>query len=701
MRKLLILASIASFISSTYSQTTEIDEAEVEAFRLKAPEKLVTGVVHEIDSSSITAHGSLDMSRALNSIPGVKMETRGEGGSRRIHVRGSALRSPYSTRNSMLLIDGFVFTEADGNSPIEWLDASLVESMNVVTGPAAASYGGAYGGAFIANTTTPSTTRVYSESNFRVSETGNDGNYINYNRPTFNLFTNPIYNTRFSSKSHYNANNASFSADVIFQESPGYREYEWNQKTQVNLKANLIDFEGGLHTMIFGLYMGNWALPGAINEDEFINTPQLSPGGNYGANVCRFRTVMGYKYQTTSEKGATIKGSFLGRMTTKENQYGTSEYYNGFKDESGQGLSALISYDKSYELDNSWMLETEATVMHLNDSYELIDRDPLFTSSSFTRYDLVLDADQTFLSSSLTLTDNNKFRAVAQIGANRRSRNTFGEIYSETGPSTEYNVEKIETSFLPRLGVSWALKDNLSLFSNVSTGFSDPTAFELVDPDTNIPADLDSEKSRGIELGYRYYLSEKLTIKQTLYSQIVNHAIMQVTQDNDAVAFENVDGGLHMNGLETEIRYSSKHLNARGYATLTNHEFGVNTEHAGYHIPGTPDYIAGVVLRISQNNVGINAELRNVGPTVIVNDNSVTFDPYTVLDVSLGAELENRGSFEFGIRNILDTKYSDFPNINGFGGNYYNPAPPRTIYASLRLLLDQNFNSSIFRFPFF
>ena len=49
----------------------------------------------------------------------------------------------------MLIVDGFIFTEADGNSPIEWLDPNLISSINVVTGPAAASYGGAYGGAFV------------------------------------------------------------------------------------------------------------------------------------------------------------------------------------------------------------------------------------------------------------------------------------------------------------------------------------------------------------------------------------------------------------------------------------------------------------------------------------------------------------------------------------------------------------------------
>ena len=132
---------------------TSLDSVEVSAYRLTCPEKLVPGVVDSVDSAQLNAFASPDLSRAINTIPGVKMETRGEGGSRRIQVRGSSLRSKYSIRNSMLIFDGFVLTEADGNSPIEWLDPSFISNINLVTGPAAASYGGAYGGAFIVETT--------------------------------------------------------------------------------------------------------------------------------------------------------------------------------------------------------------------------------------------------------------------------------------------------------------------------------------------------------------------------------------------------------------------------------------------------------------------------------------------------------------------------------------------------------------------
>ena len=259
MNKHILLAATTLVFSSAIAQTN-LQTAEVEAFRLMSPEKLVTGVVHSVDSAVIKSHGSSDMSRALNTIPGVKMETRGEGGSRRIQVRGSSLRSPYSIRNSMLLIDGFVFTEADGNSPIEWLDPEIISNISVVTGPAAASYGGAYGGALIAESTNPELVGNNSTCQYRISTTGRTESYSNQ-LPNFRLGGNFGLQSRLAYSTQFNSEELSYSLSIITSENPGYRDWEWNVKDQIYFNAQSIDKNDGQHNLIAGLYMGAWALP--------------------------------------------------------------------------------------------------------------------------------------------------------------------------------------------------------------------------------------------------------------------------------------------------------------------------------------------------------------------------------------------------------------------------------------------------------
>jgi len=126
-----------------------LDSAAIATFSpLLSPEQ-ITATRWVSDSVLTNGFGSADVSNALNALPGVLMETRGMGGSRRLNVRGSALRSPFAVRNTMLFIRGFLLTEADGTSPVEWLDPSSVGGMELVSGAAATTFGGAYGGALL------------------------------------------------------------------------------------------------------------------------------------------------------------------------------------------------------------------------------------------------------------------------------------------------------------------------------------------------------------------------------------------------------------------------------------------------------------------------------------------------------------------------------------------------------------------------
>ena len=59
-------------------------------------------------------------------------------------------------------------------------------------------------------------------------------------------------------------------------------------------------------------------------------------------------------------------------------------------------------------------------------------------------------------------------------------------------------------------------------------------------------------------------------------------------------------------------------------------------------------------------------------------------DAYHVLDASLSVNFPFDIVVELGTRNLLDTAYSAWPQLNGVYGKFYNPAPPRTAYISLR-----------------
>ena len=684
----------ASFLITSISAQTLISPAEVKAYRLDTPAQLVTGVFHEIDSLRLHGFASSDLSQALNSIPSVKMETRGDGGSRRLSVRGSSLRSPFSVRNTMLFSDGFVLTEADGNSPLELIDPDIIQSVNFATGPSAASYGGAYGGALQIFSRKNLKTGMGAWAHLQVGSTGGDG-YENEEGLSF-----AGINSRFSAGVNQGFERGALNVSMVLTDNPGYRDWEWNRKQQFNLSGSFYDKSGGIHSVLACHYDGSWALPGAIKQSQVDTLPTASPGINYNAHVDRVRDMVGYKYERKTSNGWDLSASVLGRNTTKANPYGTSPFYSGYKEESGNGYSLLASGSKNVFQNDTWSLDFEATIMQLNDAVQITEWDdapsPLAVIIPM-RYDLTMKAQQNFVSTSWVATVGDNLRVETQMSFSYRTRNTIGWqertsistyssfLFPEIEEPAPYLNDKSHYTFLPRIGASWELKPGYSVFAQASTGFSDPTAFELVNPEDGQIADLESESAFGAETGIRAQLSNDLNVRLTFYHQTVNSAIMQIVQDNDAVAFENVEGGLEMNGIEFELNYNLlEHLKLRAYGALSLHSFGNETPYAGNALPGSPKSSGGVQIWSQHKWGSINLDSRYIGETPLNNDGTSLMDSYMVMNASVVLKLPKNIVVEVGANNLLNSDYSDWPQLNGVYGKFYNPAPPRTAYVSLR-----------------
>ena len=231
------------------------------------------------------------------------------------------------------------------------------------------------------------------------------------------------------------------------------------------------------------------------------------------------------------------------------------------------------------------------------------------------RYDLNMSAQQNFVSTSWVASKNDNFRLETQFSFSNRSRATTGLLYSDMEPSP-YLSDETQNTFLPRIGASWEFRQGYSVFVQASTGFSDPTAFELVNPEDGQVAELDSEDAFGAETGIRAQLSDDANFRLTFYHQTVNSAIMQIVQVNDAIAFENVEGGLEMNGIECELNYKiSEHLDLRAYGSFSHHNFGNKTDYPGNALPGTPKSSGGIQVWSHFNWGSINLDSRYIGET--------------------------------------------------------------------------------------
>ena len=217
------------------------------------------------------------------------METRGAGGSRRLNVRGSALRSPFAVRNTMLFVRGFLLTEADGTSPMEWLEPSWTGPMSLVSGAAATTFGGAYGGALVVEGTSQAQAI---HGHMTAGNTGSEGIQSRVNVAV------PI---------------GAWEVRASRSQNSGYRDHEWNERWQLELE-HVQTKDNVTHRDWWAFQDGSWALPGAIKLDD---NPMRSPGLDYDAHVQRRRALMPRVQLEESSPRRSLEVWTLARWTDK------------------------------------------------------------------------------------------------------------------------------------------------------------------------------------------------------------------------------------------------------------------------------------------------------------------------------------------------------------------------------------------------
>jgi len=89
-----------------------LPEVQVQGYETNRPLLQTAGAISIIDSEVISRSDESSLVRAVNTVPGVRMDERAPA-SYRISVRGSTLRSPYGIRNVKLYFNGIPLSEAN------------------------------------------------------------------------------------------------------------------------------------------------------------------------------------------------------------------------------------------------------------------------------------------------------------------------------------------------------------------------------------------------------------------------------------------------------------------------------------------------------------------------------------------------------------------------------------------------------------
>jgi iron complex outermembrane receptor protein len=631
----------------------------------------------------------------LDLIPGVRAESRTVSGGQRITIRGYGNSTNFNGTGYKAYLNGIPITDAEGTTILDDVDFSVLGRVEVIKGPASSLYGTGIGGVvrFFTLPPEPNLTQVTQE--LIGGETA--------------LFRS---NTRFENGS----DNSTFLVNYGHQHSDGYRVHSLSNKDYVLLTG---DYRSSSRQSFSYLASYNHSfdqLAGQLTEAQFnarqnvAEPAYLANNGHVAIDSLRFGVA--HKYQFVPWLGNVTSAFGTGYQLNQPFAVGLSDNlainvgarteFTGrieaglvtFLPAIGSEIERTTSFKKSYGL-------TNGVVGGLRGDLQVI----ALQSNTFIQTGVLLPAE-------FTVTAGASLNYVRYAISDRLANSA-----NPTHPNGS-GVKSFDPVITPRVAVQRSFGPDISVYAQMSLGYSPPTSASVVIPQIGaVNTDLKPERGTLFEVGSKgNVLGQRLTYEVALFNMRVTDKLtpQAITDSSGTVLYTiTTNAGSQTNlGIEAAVKYAlfrdadapvSLLQAFAGYAyshfryddfKSDNNNNAQTVSYDGKKVVGVPDHIYDAGLDIgTQWGVYGNTTLLVVGAMPLTFDNAHAAKGYTLLNAKVGYRRELPARFRLdlslGVNNMTDATYYTLVFLNAsYAGpppNVYLPGPGRTVYGGINL----------------
>ncbi len=673
------LKTLAQF--NAFQDTARIATVVVRSVPTRDTLRLIPAAVGVLDKDLLSQNDGSIVTSLINQVPGVYMQ-QGALNTNRISIRGIGARSQYSTNRVKAYIDGIPISSAAGTTVIEDIDLDVLESMEIIKGPASGIYGTGLGGVINMFTKDKPT------ENLRIESTIG----------SFGLMKNTI-------GAGFSTEKASLQATYNHLSSDGFRQngsydrksftlnggYKLSEKTDIRLLAILTRMKG--------------FIPSSINREDFENNPRTADA-NWAASE-------GFESYDKAIAGLALNHRFSGRFSNTTSVFGqVRDAYEPrpfdilVEQRFGAGarthfnlLQSIFGNKAQLAFGAEYLVEDYEGGTYQNRFREFPGQGSVegmqLSGNTQLRQNLNIFAQQ-------RLQLSERFALEAGLNLNSTNYALIDLFANDTlDQSGDY---RFGTVVSPRVGATYRLRANQVLYATVSHGFSAPGVEETLTPSGQVNTDLLPETGINYETGFKAdWLGGKLYSEIALYTVDIRNLLVarRIAEDQ----FIGINAGRTQH-TGAELLFSFHQMIGaqwiiKPYLNGSLHHYRFtefvddDRDYSGNAVTGVPSHTANAGLEAHwTKGLRLRANLLHVGEIPLNDANFEYSDSYALLNFQCSYETSLfkalRIRLQAGVNNALNVNYaaSVLPNAIGFGGNaprYFYPGDARAYYLGLSI----------------
>jgi len=694
---LLIAEEQTTVTLETIQVTDKSAELQLERLELsKTP-----GGVAIVEMDNLRERNVSSLADMFRYVPGVWATS--DSGSDEIFFssRGSNLDATDFDMNGVkLLQDGLPVTTADGNNHNRIIDPLAAGFATVARGSNALKYGASTLGGAV-NFTTPT---AHNSPEMRLYLNGGT-----YGQAQGRGTISKVFNDQFDGL-----------LTVEGKHWEGYRDHSKQDRFGLYANAGWKITDSVSNRLYISYIENNQQLPGSLTRAEYDADPNQASSkaktGNYQLDVETWRIAdktiwtidenssleFGFSYEEQGQHHPIVDkiiAPFGGPVGT--------EVFSLLVDTNTEEFGAMARYNHK--------IENHDVLVGLNFGLNAV-KGGNYRNDSGNRNGLRNDVDNTATTIEAFVMDrwqlNKQWQlttAVQVVAANREVRETAAladnfaispAVLGNT-PGTVNNPEDDYFGINPRIGLSYNVNKDISLFGNVSRLYEPPTSFELADNVAGNSEALDAMEGTVIEIGSRgsldFMSSNNLYWDLSLYYAWIQDEIMSI--DDPAKPGEslstNIDNTIHAGveavvGARIALDTNAVHtIEPMLSFTINEFNFDGDKNYGNNELPAAPGYF------IKGEAIYRHASGFYAGPTFDVVaeryadfSNSYKIDSHYLLGMRAGWTTDKFRIFAEA-RNLTDEKYIAThgvqDNASATTAEILNPGAPISVYGGIEI----------------